>query len=308
MAAKKISSVNWDSIVRGMDNGLCVPFLGAGVNAGSKLPMGGDVARYLLEKLLDRKIGAFADLVEVTPKAALRQYPDLSRTRVEDLARVALQLEGDYPAVVDYLKEAIPDAGCEPAPILHALARLPFPLIVTTNYDRLLERAFDLEQQPKLTISQPIDGFAVDQVEELQRRLAGDERVVYKLHGSFDDPEPNLVISEDDYIAFLGIAADEKLGVPRQIKSRIQDSALLFLGYGLEDWDVRTIFNLLIEKGPQRSRKKSFAIQRQPSPFWVRFWEKKDVMICDIDLTDFAAQLETEYARRSKGKDSARRG
>ena len=92
----------------------------------------------------------------------------------------------------------------------------------------------------------------------LQRK--GDERVVYKLHGSFDDPEPNLVISEDDYIAFLGIAADEKLGVPRQIKSRIQDSALLFLGYGLEDWDVRTIFNLLIEKGPQRSRKKSSVV------------------------------------------------
>jgi len=308
-AKKKVSSVHWDSIARGIDTGLCVPFLGAGVNA-SELPMAGDVARYLLEKLLDRKIGAFDDLVEVTPKPALRQYPDLGRARVQDLARVALhlELEGNYPAVVDYLKEIIADEGCEPAEILRVLARLPFPLIITTNYDRLLERAFEAEQRPKLTLSQPIEGFAAEDVDDWQRKLAGDERVIYKLHGSFDDPQPNLVISEDDYIAFLGIAADEKLGVPRQIKARIQDSVLLFLGYGLEDWDVRTIYNLLIEKAPRRSRNLSFAIQRQPSPFWVRFWEKKDVVIYDVDLSDFAEQLETEYARRSKPRRSTVRG
>ena len=79
---------------------------------------------------------------------------------------------------------------------------------------------------------------------------------------------------------------------------------LLFVGYGLEDWDVRTIYNLLIEKAPRRSRNMSFAIQKAPTPFWARFWEKKGVTIYDIDLDEFAKQLEREYARRSKPRRS----
>jgi hypothetical protein len=301
---KKISSIHWDSIVRGIDKGLCVPFLGAGVNAGTDLPIGVEVARGLLEKLLDRKVNAWSDLLEVKSKPALKRYPDLARARVQDLARVALhmELEGNYPALVAYLKEIIADENRSPARILHVLAGLPFKLIVTTNYDRLLERAFALEKQPPpLVLSQPIEGFSAQQVDEWQPKLAADERVIYKLHGSFDDPTPNLVISEDDYIDFLGIAADEKLGVPRQIKARIKDSVLLFLGYGLEDWDVRSIYALLIEKARRRERNMSFAIQRNPSPFWVRFWERKDVTIYDLDLQIFAEQLMSEYARRRKG-------
>src|SRR5262249_1498834 len=141
-ARKKISSIHWDSIVRGIDKGLCVPFLGAGVNAGTDLPVGVDVARGLLEKLLDMKVNTWSDLLEVKSKPALKRYPDLARVRVQDLARVALhlELEGNYPALVDYLKEIIADENRSPAKILHVLASLPFKLIVTTNYDRLLER------------------------------------------------------------------------------------------------------------------------------------------------------------------------
>jgi hypothetical protein len=229
----------------------------------------------------------------------------LGRARVEDLARVALhiELEGNYPALVAYLKEIIVDEERDPAEILRVLARLPFKLVVTTNYDRLLERAFALEEQPvPLVLSQPIDGFPADEVHDWQAKLAGDSRVVYKLHGSFDDPTPNLVISEDDYIEFLGIAADEKLGVPRQIKARIKDSVILFLGYGLEDWDVRTIYGLLIEKSSRRSRNMSFAIQKDPTPFWVRFWDKKDVTIYNQDLGEFGGRLEEEYEKRSKAR------
>jgi hypothetical protein len=106
------------------------------------------------------------------------------------------------------------------------------------------------------------------------------------------------VISEDDYIEFLGIASHDKLGVPFQIKARITDSVLLFLGYGLEDWDVRSIYKLLIEKSRHRSRQRSFAIQKDPSRFWVQFWERKDVTIYNLDLPEFAGQLQREYEKR----------
>jgi hypothetical protein len=304
-ARKRISKIHWDSIVRGIDKGLTVPFLGAGVNASSKdyqgLPMGGEVARRLVSKLIGQDVGDLVDLVNVTRRPALRDYPDLGRTRVEDLARVALhvELEGGYPAVVAYLKEIIADEDFEPPTLLRVLARLPFKMIVTTNYDRLLERAFALENQAApLVLSQPVDGFTSSGLREWQLKLASDARLIYKLHGSFDDPNPNLVISEDDYIEFLGLAGNPKLGVPPQIRARITDSVLLFLGYGLEDWDVRSIYKLLIESTRQRSRNMSFAIQKDPSHFWVKFWDRKNVTIYNLDLHDFAGELQQEYDRR----------
>jgi hypothetical protein len=302
-ARRRISKVHWDSIVGGIRDGYTVPFLGAGVNAGGNgyqgLPVGGAVAMSLMEKLIDKKIAGVEDLVEVKTKGALkRRYPDLGRTRVEDLARVAMhvELEGGYQAVVNYLREIIPDARCEPAELLKVLARLPVKLIVTTNYDRLLERAFETQQQTQpLVLSQPVDGFTAKAYREWQTKLAGDERVIYKLHGSFDDPTPKLVISEDDYIEFMGLASNPKRGVPAQIKARIANSVILFLGYGLEDWDVRSIYKLLIEQSRPRDRNRSFAIQKDPSRFWVDFWGRKDVVIYNLDLHEFAGQLEDKW-------------
>lgn len=302
-ATTKLSSVHWDSIVRGIRRDQCVPFLGAGVNVGTDLPMGAEVAIQLLTRLLDRRIEGWSDLIEVSPTPLLAGYPDLTRARVQDLARVAshLELEGGYPAVVDYLKEIIADEGREPSQILRVLARLPIKLIVTTNYDRLLERSFALENRPPpQVLSQKIGGFASAEIAEWQAKLASTDRVVYKLHGSFDDESPNLVISEDDYIDFLSIMSNEDVGVPRQIRATIKTSVVLFLGYGLEDWDVRSIYSLLIGSKVQRERQKSFAIQRDPSPFWVRFWEQKGVIIYNMDLETFAGQLEAEYAKRTR--------
>jgi hypothetical protein len=300
-ARKKISTIHWDSIVRGIKEGKCVPFLGAGANAGSDLPVGSEVARQLLEKLLERKVGAIDELIEIKPKAALKKYPDLGRARVEDLARVALhvEFEGGNPSVVAYMKEIIAEEERQPAEILRVLARLPFKLIVTTNYDCMLEQAFELEQKPRPgVLSQQILGRNPTKLAEWQARLVSDERIVYKLHGSFDDDEVNLVVSEDDYIQFLGIAADETRGIPNQIQQRIKTGVVLFLGYGLEDWDVRTMHTLLIGSQEPREVNRSFAIQWNPAPFWVKFWEKKHLTIYNMDLTEFAGQLEDEYAKR----------
>src|SRR5262249_30574561 len=154
-------------------------------------------------------------------------------------------------------------------------------------------RAFAAEGQPApLVLSQPVAGFTPKAYREWQTKLAGDERLIYKLHGSFDDPTPNLVISEDDYIEFMGLASNPKLGIPKQIKARIANSVLLFLGYGLEDWDVRSIYKLLIEQSSARERNLSFAIQKAPTRFWVKFWERKDVVIYNLDLHEFAGQLQ----------------
>ena len=83
--------------------------------------------------------------------------------------------------------------------------------------------------------------------------------------------------------------------MPEQIKAKLVYSSLLFLGYSLEDWDFRTLFEALIRDLPPHQRRISFAIQKDPSRFWVKYWEDKKVVIYNMDLYDFAGQLEARY-------------
>ena len=113
-----------------------------------------------------------------------------------------------------------------------------------------------------------------------------------------------LDITEDDYIKFISLINDGELGIPRPILSKIKNRSLLFLGYSLEDWDIRMIYKVFMEPIPQNLKQKSFAIQKNASDFWIEFWEKKEVKIYNMDLYDFADLLYSRYQAKY-GKVSA---
>ncbi|HEX4960588.1 MAG TPA: SIR2 family protein [Thermoanaerobaculia bacterium] len=286
-----------------------MPFLGAGVNASSGsyqgLPLGGEVATRLVEKLIGQKIQSLGELVTVQAHACLQQWDysqDLARIGLENLARVALHIElsNDSNYLVSLLMEVIPDKSCSPSPLLQALARLPLKLIVTTNYDRLLERALEDADTSFVSIVQPLGGFSPNEQREVQELLvSSDCLVVYKIHGSFTDEGQGVsapvIITEEDYIEFLTVIGQDKVGVPSLVAEKMVDSTLLFLGYSLEDWDFRTLFKGLVEKLPPRKRRRSIAIQKSPSPFWMEFWREKGVVIYDADLHGFALDLEEKF-------------
>jgi hypothetical protein len=331
MARTEIVDADWDLIVERIYKRRCVPFLGAGANVTTGgdggLPLGGAVAKSLVEELTKTRVAQFADLASVSHHEALSGYPDLLRIGAQDLARVALHLteRDDYGKLKELLQEIIPDRERRPSRLLQTLAslrtpyrapnetpepgapapseRTPFRLIVTSNYDRLMEIALDEAGVALERVIQPVEGFEERQRTGLDEELAavGDKLVVYKIHGSFLDEEEDvppfdrLLITEEDYIQFLTVAATADRGVPQAISKEMTTSTLLFLGYSLEDWDFRTIFKGLIESLLAHQRRKSFAIQVRPPEFWVKFWEKKGVNIYDVELDEFAAQLDARY-------------
>jgi hypothetical protein len=316
MAINSLSSNDWKLIVDRIRDGQCVPFLGAGVNATSDdgtyegLPLGGQVSFQLLEKWLDLKGVDLGKLVKIVTYKAIDdsdRYVDLKRIGLENLARVSLHVEyvDDFKLLIKYLREILPDEKRDPSPLLRTLARLPepsvqtdppFQLIVTTNYDCLMERAFSEAGVKVKVIVQPKKGFTPKEQRTLQDELALYRGVVlYKIHGTFiadrKKENPEIIITEEDYIEFLHSVVNSKKGVPGLISGKLQGSTLLFLGYSLEDLDFRTLFKGMIEKLPDREKVKSFAIQRRPSPFWVDFWTAKKVIIRDLDLYTFAEEL-----------------
>ena len=300
-----------------------MPFLGAGVNAEGDgyagLPLGAAVALRLAEDLVTAQVTKFEELAKVEVlNEALNEYPHLLRLSLQDLARVAFHLERavDNPHLMRVVRSILHDRDCEPSRLLKTLARLPVRLIVTTNYDGLMEKAFEEAGRKYRRVVQPIGGFdpnaMVELDEELAEAKAGGIPILYKIHGSFPDDgddagetRDRIIITEEDYIEFLTVVANERRGIPQAIRSEMSSATLLFLGYSLEDWDFRTLFKGTIETLQRHEMFKSFAVQRQAPQFWVKFWqeEPRKVTIHDMDLHAFAAQLAERYDTYAAARD-----
>jgi hypothetical protein len=88
------------------------------------------------------------------------------------------------------------------------------------------------------------------------------------------------------------------------VLEKLADSTVLFLGYSMEDWDVRAIFEGVVQRLPRPAQKLSFAIQKDPSDFWFDYWRDRKVRIYNMSIHDFADQLKTKYEERYGSLDA----
>jgi len=140
---------------------------------------------------------------------------------------------------------------------MQILAKVPFPVYITTSYHDFLERALiDAGRPPKSQLIFWEDGME-DDLENTDRlrqdpliKPTGAEPVVYHLFGLEHHPK-TLVISEDDYMKFLVSVLSAKETdhpvVPLKLKERVATAQLLLLGYQLSDWDFRVLFRFIME-------------------------------------------------------------
>jgi len=76
--------------------------------------------------------------------------------------------------------------------------------------------------------------------------------LVFHVFGHLGVPE-SLVITEDDYVEFLIGVAENQTAIPAPVRAAVTDSALLLLGWGLQDHDVRVLLrSLLSQQGGSR--------------------------------------------------------
>jgi len=296
IAGSPIDDLQWEFLVDQIHSGRCVPFLGAGVNAK-------DEQRGYPGLLLGRDLATL-----LSPKVHTEG----------ELARLALEYEvrTDRTYLVKFLLTALADADVAPSPALDVLARLPVRLIITTNYDRLLERALTLAEREYTCLIQPAEGF--EDTQETRDQLAGlstyEGTIVYKIHGTFDgdeaararywiDVDPGVTITEDDYIKFLTTHDSDAvvIGVPQAVKRLVTPSTLLFLGYSLRDWDFRTIYRGLVGRLEKHNKRRSFAVLTEPEQFWIDYWQDERITIVATDVYTFCEELEKRYFAEHPG-------
>jgi hypothetical protein len=273
---------DWRLILLRILNGKCVPFLGAGASLGTREQPGLPTA--------SRLAGALA---------AESRYPGLDKT---DFLRIAQY----HQMVFDphYLREAI-DRELKvknlcPGLVHRTIASLPFPYVLTTNFDRLMERAFEEVGKRANVVCYEIHGNA----REVDRPTVN-EPLLYKLHGSLEKPS-TMIATEDDVIEFLSCLLLGDPGLPPTVKQLFEQASILFIGYGLKDLNIRVLLRALRGRRVNTSGEiYSFAIQRRPdepslAQEWDRtvlYWGKKDSLRCfDMDALDFVDELQRRFA------------
>jgi hypothetical protein len=262
---------------------------------------------------------AVSDLIEAVTK--LRA--DISREEAEkalvpvlrkhiggppDLALIASwaeHVQGDRRAVDRMLRQSFA-VDCRPGLLHEKIASIPSTQIfVTTNYDDLLEKAL-APRGPHLIVDRGDKGLWVGVAGgELQQVAALDlyellndpmtqrpsRPIVFKMHGSIDRKEQAndcYLITEEDYVNFLGRPSGGY--IPAYLDGLIRGKNFLFLGYSLEDWNVRVILHkLLTPVGPEKVR--FWAVVRGRSDEEQELWDAHDVTIYSMDLNEFAEQL-----------------
>jgi SIR2-like domain len=313
-------------VVRNMLNGRVVPLLGAGVNMSGRptdfkyssakrthLPSGSELARDLAKRF---------------------NFKEFKVRRRDDLLRVSQLVDVIEGSGELYLMlHKIFDADYPPGPVHRFLARLQpilrrkkreLQVILTTNYDDALERAFvdEGEEYDLITYvsTNPADQCGqfvhfppgattpnpVTSGNDYTGLKLGERAVILKMHGavkrngSFD--EDNYVITEDHYIEYLTRAGQIENLLPAAVHKRLKNSHFLFLGHGMADWNLRAIL-WQIWSG-QRLDYPSWSIQRHPDRLDCKFWRDRNVSIFDEDLDEYVDKLDIELKSQRRARDA----
>jgi len=144
--------------------------------------------------------------------------------------------------------------------------------------------------------------------------------LIYKIHGtlrrriSTDEWEGDFVIAEEDYVRFLGRLSASPDLIPSAIFTKLKarphrtaadkdagqrplPSRLMFLGYGLNDWNMRVLMHTLGVGQGRATDRKHYLIDKNPDVLQQRILDKNDFRICPMDLADFVGKLNSTCER-----------
>ncbi len=89
--------------------------------------------------------------------------------------------------------------------------------------------------------------------------------LIYYLFGELNEPD-SVVLTEDDYFDFLiGVTGNKDL-IPPVVRRALTDTALLFLGFQMDEWNFRVLFRSILSQqgGGRRDRYAHIAAQIEP--------------------------------------------
>lgn len=121
---------------------------------------------------------------------------------------------------------SVTDEKLQASKVHNQIVDLDFSFIYTTNYDRNIERTFELRGRKVSKIVSMLD----------VANASADQPHIVKFHGDFDD-ENSLVLTESDYFDRL----DFESPLDIKFRSDVLGRSILFIGYSLNDLNLRIL-------------------------------------------------------------------
>ena len=268
----------WPALLSNIQAGRCTPILGPGLTEwllGSRRAIAARWAEtfgYPMDPTSRDSLPQVAQYVAVDQDVSTMQRALVEHLAAEVRRRFGGILSADQGrAPLDEMISAVgqqlwTDPVTQP---LRVLASFPLPIYITTIFGNYLADALKaagkdpvvemcrwndyLEQQPSIFDSEP------------DYRPTPERPLVYHLFGRLSDPD-SLVLTEDDYFDYLiGVTSRNDL-IPGVVRRALADSALLFLGFDLDDWDFRVLFRSIMSREGSNRRCKYAHVAAQIDP------------------------------------------
>jgi hypothetical protein len=307
----------WPALLRNIRRGRCTPILGPGLTE-SLLGSRRELAQHWAETYrFPLSPHNREELPQVAQYLAVNLEPRFPRDElVESLRQEILQrYENDLPEALRgaSLEALLTVVGAQrrahhAAEPHQVLAGLPLPLYITTDYSNLLVEALVAAgKEPQVELCRWNDDMVqlpsiYDQAPgynpEVQRPL------VYHLFGHLHEPS-SVVLTEDDYFDYLiGVTSNRDL-IPSAVRRALTDTALLFLGFQMDDWNFRVLFRSLINQEGRKKRDSYTHVAAQIDPeegrileperarrYLERYFRDADISIYWGSAEDFMHELQ----------------
>ncbi len=341
---------HYNNVINAFKNGRVIPFLGSGINLYERQPPNHIISDIEIAEYLTRELGMknfYKDLVGSPCPFCLGGLEDLpadcpikkawleGRTAACPLvneqelaiAQLNLQCLAQYKKLTSNIQDVYQRLhefflGRYSANKLHQffanLPRemqnrdypLPYQLLVTTNYDDMLERAFRAVNQPFDLVFYVAEGEetqgrfqyhpygeSVRSITSAQEVLGGTNPVILKLYGVVNQVAGTVnkfgfVIAEDHHINYLVKYEIEQL-LPYDLLEILwgDNNHILFMGFSPNDRNLRLIVNRLW--GERVIGQQSWMIhQSKPGELEKEFWTtRRKVKLLDSDLEEYLNEL-----------------
>jgi hypothetical protein len=236
-----------------LERGNVVLLCGAGISVSEDgLPSGQQLAVELAQRLGQSNIG--------------RSLPTMAESYEIKFGRHSL---------IAYLTERIGDPRFLPLLTHQLIAELPVNVIITTNWDNLLEEALRQVRKPFIKVVQDVDvSYA-----------AQDKTLLVKLHGSIEQKDSIVAASDDFYNVFARLPETTNL-----IRGYFATRTLLFLGFGLADEDFKRLY-LDVVRNLGMHKRRAYAVQLNPGASTIEYWQEKNIEVIVADAAEFLETL-----------------
>lgn len=221
----------FDELKRSCQRGFVIPFVGAGMSKSAGLP---DWKQYLLGLCDD------AGLDEDAMRERLEVQADFEGAMNDIVLRLGINwFERDFERNFRVANE-----------VSGAVALLPKLFdgsVITTNFDRVLERVYEDDGK---AFEEKVTGRG--RANAFFRAIPAGQRYLLKLHGNIDNAAER-VLNQDEYSAAYGNAGDINLAfpLPKLLRRLFTSYSFLFLGCSLTaDRTVHTFVRVTGDEGP----------------------------------------------------------